>query len=298
MESVLKKWLRKLDCVCDDAVMSEMGDTQMDAQERYFTYMAEQYNAQEGDKHLQDGYVCKLCKNKGYIAKAERSEFGYWTKVDYECQCQPIRDNIARMRKSGLQDVIGKYRFDTYETTEPWQETVKQNAIAYAEAQNGGAAQHRWFFVGGASGAGKSHICTAICRELLHQGKEVRYMLWRDETVALKANVNDSAAYEKIMQQLKMVEVLYIDDFFKCGQMEGGTQKPTGADISLAFELLNYRSNQSDRITIISSESTLDDIFSIDEAVGGRIGERAQGHVINLSGKEKNYRRKLMGVAV
>ena len=62
MESVLKKWLRKLDCVCDDAVMSEMGDTQMDAQVRYFTYMAEQYNAQEGDKHLQDGYVCSKIK--------------------------------------------------------------------------------------------------------------------------------------------------------------------------------------------------------------------------------------------
>ena len=298
MGSVLEKWLRKLDCACDEMAVSEERDTQMDAQERYYTYMAEQYNKQEGDLHLQDGYVCEQCKNKGKIAKAVWTDMGYWTTVHYDCQCKPIRDNMNRMRKSGLQAVMGKYRFDTYETTEPWQETVKQNAVAYTEAQMGSAAEHRWFFIGGASGAGKSHICTAICREFLHQGKEVRYMLWRDETVALKANVNDSALYEKAIRALKTAEVLYIDDFFKCGQVEGGTQKPTEADIRLAFELLNYRYNQPDTITIISSESTLDAIFSIDEAVGGRIGERAQGHVINLTGKEKNYRRKMLGIAV
>ena len=89
-----------------------------------------------------------------------------------------------------------------------------------------------------------------------------------------------------------------LDDFFKCGQVEGGVQKPTAADVNLAFEILNHRYNNPGFITIISSESTLDEIFSIDEAVGGRIGERAQGHVINLSGKEKNYRRKMLGIAV
>ena len=298
MGFVLEKWLRKLDCACDHAAVSEDSDTQMDAQERYFAYMAEQYNKQDGDLHLQDGYVCEQCKNKGDIAKAVWTDMGYWTMVHYECQCKPIRNNINRMHKSGLQAVIGKYRFDTYETTEPWQETVKQNAMAYAEAQIGSAAQHRWFFVGGASGAGKSHICTAICREFLHQGKEVRYMLWRDEAVKLKAMVNDTVQYEKTMQELKTVEVLYVDDFFKCGQVEGGVQKPTAADVNLAFEILNHRYNNPGFITIISSESTLDEIFSIDEAVGGRIGERAQGYVINLSGKEKNYRRKMLGFAV
>jgi len=123
-------------------------------------------------------------------------------------------------------------------------------------------------------------------------------MLWRDESVKLKATVNDAVQYEKMMQELKTVEVLYIDDFFKIGQMDGGIQKPTAADISLAFEILNYRYNHADKVTIISSESTLEEIFAIDAAVGGRIGERSMGYAINLSGKEKNYRCKMMGVAV
>ena len=298
MEPVMAKWLRKLDCACDGVGDLASDHTQMDPQEHYYTYLAENYNEREGNLHEQDGYVCDKCKNKGYIAKAERTEFGYWTRVDYECQCMPIRRNIARMHKSGLRDIIGKYRFDTYQVTDSWQETVKQKAMAYTEQLLKGNEQGHWFFIGGASGAGKSHICTAICRELLHQGKGVRYMLWRDESVKLKANINDTAWYEKTMQELKTVEVLYIDDFFKCGQADGGSQKPTGADISLAFELLNYRYNHPSAITILSSESTLDELFAIDEAVGGRIGERAKGYAINLSGQEKNYRRKLIGVAV
>ena len=271
--------------------------TGTDAMEQYYTMLAEQYNRREGNLHEQDGYNCEKCKNKGFIAKAEYTEFCYWTKVDYECECRAVRDNIARMRKSGLQDVIAKYRFDTYETTEPWQQAVKQLAMDYAAAQIRGAEPCGWFFMGGASGAGKSHICTAICRELLLAGHDVQYMKWRDDSVKLKAMVND-AQYEREIQRLKTAKVLYVDDFFKCGQTEGGMQRPTAADVSLAFEILNDRYNRAGAITIISSESVLDDIFAIDEAIGGRIWERAGDCVIALSGKEKNYRRKGRGATL
>ena len=294
METMQNVLNRRLDYACDRAEEP----VAMDPQERYFTYMAEEANKREGTLHEVDGYVCELCKNRGFIAKAEWTDMGYWTRVDYTCTCMTIRGNIARMKKSGLQEAIVKCRFDTYHATEPWHDKVKRLAMDYAEGQLTGAEEGKWFFIGGASGTGKSHICTAICRELLYHGKEVHYMLWRDETVKLKAMVNDAAQYEKTMQELKTVEVLYIDDFFKCGQHDGGMQRPTAADIQLAFEILNYRYNRADAITIISSESTLDEIFALDEAVGGRIGERSKEYVISISGKEKNYRRKLMGIAV
>ena len=296
MEQLRETLNRNLDCACDGTALPAAD--KMDVMEHHYTYMAEAYNKREGNLHEQDGYTCDKCKNKGYIAKAVWTEFGYWTRVDYECECMPIRRNIARMYKSGLRDVIGRYSFDTYEGTAPWQQTVKQKAMTYVNTQIANSGEANWFFIGGVSGAGKSHICTAICRALLHNGKGVRYMLWRDESVKLKATVNDAVQYEKMMQELKTVEVLYIDDFFKIGQMDGGIQKPTAADISLAFEILNYRYNHADKVTIISSESTLEEIFAIDAAVGGRIGERSMGYAINLSGKEKNYRCKMMGVAV
>lgn len=250
-------------------------------------------NSREGNLHLEDGYQCDKCKNKGYIARYEYAEeVGYWAVVEYECECMKVRKAIRRMNRSGLRNVLGKYRFDTYRAAEPWQQIVKRKAEAYAQAQLADASADDWFFIGGASGAGKTHLCSAICRELLSGGMEVRYMLWRDESARLKACINEPE-YQKAIQELKTVKVLYIDDFFKCGYGRDGAQKPTAADLNLAFEILNYRYNDPALRTILSSELTLDELFDIDEAIAGRIVERALNYKIILTGTDKNYRRKL-----
>ena len=277
---------------CAEAGMESGSRT--DKMKEYFIKEAEFYNNSEGNLHEEDGIVCEICKNKGFVAKAE-SPLGYWTVVHYPCSCKPVRDNVNRLNRSGLKNVIEKCRFDTYRTDEPWQNTVKTMAQEYVQQVE---KEHGWFFIGGETGAGKSHICTAICRELIHSGKAVQYMRWRDESVKLKACVNDAAAYENAIGELKNAEVLYIDDFFKCGNTDGGIQKPTGADIGLAFEILNYRSSNPRAITILSSESTMDEIVDIDGATGGRIIEKAGPYILNLSGKEKNYRCKRKGTTV
>ena len=66
--------------------------------------------------------------------------------------------------------------------------------------------------------------------------------------------------------------MLYIDDLFK-GNV-------TGADLNLAFQLINARYNDRKLITILSSELTLSEIIEQDEALGGRIYERARGFVL------------------
>ncbi len=263
----------------------------MDAKERHTKYMTELHNNREGDLHLEDGYHCPICKNKGYTLKAEYTQFGYWTEVQYPCKCMTMRKAIKQMKKSGLEPLIGRYTMQAYRTEAPWQQGVKGTAEQYVN-QCKGSDGHNWFYIGGTSGSGKTHICTAICRELLLSGMEVRYMLWRDEVVQLKAQVNDAAAYEQTMHVLKHVPVLYIDDLFKQGNGNNGDtghQKPTTADINIAFELLNYRYNNPNLITILSSECTTSDLLDIDEAVGGRVIERAGAYTVNLTGA-KNYR--------
>lgn len=202
-----------------------------------------------------------------------------------------VRKTIQQMKKSGLQSLIDKYRMDTYMATEPWQQRVMAKATAFVdECLN--KQSDNWFYIGGESGCGKTHICTAICREFLLKGIAVRYMLWRDEALKLKASLTDYAEYDRLMNELKHIDVLYIDDFFKSGSTgDNGKQKPTAADINLAFELLNYRYNNPDLFTILSSECTTSDLLEIDEAIGGRIVERAGQFMINLApdGK-KNYR--------
>ena len=246
-------------------------------------YKADCYNAEIGDLDAEDGFSCSACRNKGWIEVAKQDAFGNWGQYWRQCKCMKTRSTIKKMKRSGLKDIIRDYTFDKYEASEKWQQAIKTAAQGYAESPDG------WFFIGGQTGAGKTHICTAICREFLLAGKEVVYMLWRDDVVKIKSNANDAEKYGELVDRFKKAEILYIDDLFKTGRAsDGEKQRPTGADVNVAFEVLNFRYNEK-LPTIVSSECTLDDLLDIDEATGGRIFERAKAFSLKPD-RNRNYR--------
>ena len=243
------------------------------------------FNESEGNLNEEDGYNCKACRNKGLIMRAVQQDNGIWNSVSMECKCMGVRRTINRMKRSGLKNIIKDYTFEKFEAVDDWQKVIKDAALSYAKEPEG------WFFIGGQSGAGKTHICTAICREFLLGNKAVKYMLWRDDVVKLKNAVTDHEEYSRLMEQYKKIDVLYIDDLFKTGKTQDGQKQiPTPADVNAAFEILNYRYNDPALLTIISSECTINDILDIDEAVGGRIYERAKHPFSINNDKRKNYR--------
>lgn len=247
-------------------------------------FRVDSFNSGIGTRNEEDGYNCDRCRNKAIIARLVENPNGTYSHFFSECKCEEIRRSILRMKKSGLKDIIKDYTFDKFVDADPWQKTVKEAAMEYAKHPEG------WFFLGGQSGAGKTHLCTAICREFLLSGKRVVYMLWRDDIVKIKAAVNDSKEYSDLIDKYKKTDVLYIDDLFKTGKaQDGSVQKPTGADINVAFEIINYRYNNPSLLTIISSECTEDELIDIDEAVGGRIFERSKSISIARD-RNKNYR--------
>lgn len=258
--------------------------------EEYTKFKCDTYNQGIGKLNETDGYDCDKCKNKGYIAEV-RYQNNDWIETLCECTCQKTRRTILRLMKSGLKNIIKDYTFQKYEATDDWQKHLKSKAIEYVNSPSGS-----WFFIGGQSGAGKTHLCTAIAGMLLKSGKTVRYMLWRDDINKLKGSVTDSTAYSELIETYKQAEVLYIDDLFKNGKgFDGKVQMPTAADIQIAFEILNYRSNNKQLITIISSERNIADLLDIDEAIGGRIAEMTfeRGFGFNIKpDKSKNYRIK------
>lgn len=265
--------------------MERCSDAQMMTPQELEQAKADSYNAIAGNLNEQDGYNCTKCLNKGNIMRAFEVRPGIWSTSVRECKCMAVRRTIRNMERSGLKNIIKDYTFDKFVATDDWQKTLKDTAAQYAGNPAG------WFYVGGQSGAGKTHICTAICREFLLSGKAVKYMLWRDEVVRLKAVVNDTDEYDRLMDGYKSADVLYIDDLFKTGKdaCTGERQRPTPADINIAFEILNYRYNNPKLRTVISSECTMGDILDVDEAIGGRIYERAK--VFSLKpDKAKNYR--------
>lgn len=234
------------------------------------------YNDSDGEL-TSDGIDCPICKNKGYIMK--RNADGY--KTLYPCKCMTGRRSRTLIRKSGLGKLLALYTMDTYKCTTTWQSNIKALALKYADHE----FKDHWFYMGGAVGSGKTHICTAIVSLLIELGIEVKYMLWRDDIAKIKASAFGDGSSDMI-QKWKEVPALYIDDFFK------SDAKPTAADINLAFEILNYRYNNN-LPTLISSEYDIDIILSIDEAIGSRIFQMCGDYCLTVSkGPEKNIRMK------
>ena len=254
---------------------------------KHMDFISERYNASEGDKHLEGGYECSECKNKGFVSEVRLGDLGY-CEFMRECKCMKIRRAIKRLDRSGLKDAGKKMTFKNYEATEPWQQKLLASAIEFAKNP-----EDRWMYFGGCPGSGKTHLCTAVAMKLLREGKEVYYMLWREDAPQLKSlQVSNMEEYTSRVELLKTVDVLYIDDMFKTGRSDSGAkQRPTSADINLAFEILNKRAIAG-KTTIISSECTDSELIDIDQALAGRIVHQSRPYFMSLEGKDKDWRLK------
>lgn len=264
------------------AIMSDEERIAM-RRERYERQVARE-NATEGNLK---GYNCTICKNKGYIS-AVREYDGDFEIIQKTCAvCAKPRRSIANLQRSGLAEVLDKYTFDNFTTDKEWQKDMLAKARAF-RAQN----KVPCFFIGGNSGAGKTHLCSALAIDYLRHGAEVRYILWRKELREIRRKIYDEGD-EGYLDYLKNVDVLYLDDFFKSVKTSDDPfQRPTQADANLAYEIISERLDR-DRITIISTECTLDELIAIDEAMGSRIRRGSEGFAtVVRRDRKNNYRLK------
>lgn len=260
----------------------ELGIKEVDL-DNYAQKRVNDYNSMLGHLNERDGFDCPKCLNKGHVIYL--NEKG--DEVFRDCECMSKRLTIVKMQKSGLKNIISEYTFDKFIAEEDWQKAIKQQAINFVSEY-----KSSWFFLGGQPGAGKTHLCTAICRELLLKDINVKYMLWKEDSTAIKGAITDYEKYHSLIDPLKRTEVLYIDDFFKPISDKGVILPPTAADINLAFELLDYRKNAK-LTTIISSERLVKDIVDIDEATGSRIVEMASRMYRLGISKDRNKNQRI-----
>ena len=125
----------------------------------------------------------------------------------------------------------------------------------------------------GQSGAGKTHIITAIGKALLDKKIPVVYMPYLEAIRELKSSVLDIEHYNKLINRYKGARVLIIDDLFKdkirSGKLIGELKE---SDLKYIYEILNYR-YLNYLPTLISTECTPHLLIQLDEALGGRILE-------------------------
>ena len=215
--------------------------------------------------------TCPICGGEGYIY--QKDEQGY--EFVQVCKCTLAQRLNKRLANSGLIN-IQSHTMDQYKTDEAYQQRIKTVAEKYLQDQ-----ESPWFFIGGQVGCGKTHICTAICLELINNGLSVRYEIWSSIAARLKA-MRNTEEFEMEMRRLQNVPTLYLDDFFRGWVSE--------SDRSLAWELINGRYIQRRR-TILSSERYLFEISDIDEAIGSRIQEMAGEYVCDVKREPQRNKR-------
>ena len=244
--------------------------------------MAGNYNTAKGNLNEKDNINCSRCENRGgyiEIRMIDIDEELQPYEFFVECECMANRNIAVKAEESGLKELL-KHSFDNFVAKTAIQKEMKKSA-----KKNAGDRK-KWFYIGGMTGSGKSHICSAICKEMLNKRRQVNYAIWTEDFKELNFLQNDRKEFNWKMQNLKNVEILYIDDLFKVKKGE----QVTNTDVQIAFSVINHRYN-NDMKTIISSELTLEELVSIDEAVAGRIAEKAGEFVLNVDkNPDANYR--------
>lgn len=216
--------------------------------------LCELHNAIKGNAA---DYDCPVCRNKGVVYKLNGMQ-----QVAQFCECLPIRERIRRMKHSGLYEKIRSSTFASFRADEPWQRHILDTAKRYAEKHDRPA-----FFIGGQTGCGKTHLCTAICGELLRQGFDVQYFVWETyvKEILSRSGNSDRDEREKLMQPLYSSDTVYLDDFLR-------KDNPTQAERSVAFDVINHRYTEG-KMTIVSSEHVMQKLHCVDGAIAGRITE-------------------------
>lgn len=229
---------------------------------------------------------CRRCNDTGWVPAPPIEANGTTYERYAPCQCVETRRMRRIAEQSGLKAAMDVMTLNTFVQDAPFQKAMHDKAIAYLASDDG-----EWLYVGGQPGSGKTHICTAICVELLERGIPVRYMLWSDHSKRIKADINNPDALDELLEPLKSVQVLYIDDLFKGELDRDGNLAPSPASVKLAFEILNARYARNLR-TIISAEWDLERLVDVDQATFSRVYQKCTGkyRMYIAPDKTKNWR--------
>lgn len=210
---------------------------------------------------------CKICNNQLYIlSKTERNAVEL-------CSCRNQRKIQSMIIKSGLIGDFKTKRFDNFITKDLYQKKPYDSALDFLEnIDNLNPINNKksWFVMSGQYGSGKTHICTAISGQAILMGKSFYYLpfmavLPRLATDLKNFYIDVKNKAEKLLEEIKNVEVLYIDDFLK-----------TRENLALIWEIIDYRYINPKLITIISTEKYYEEIKAIDGSLASRIYERTQ----------------------
>ena len=203
-------------------------------------------------------YTCTKCSDSGYTADGRL------------CTCFKEALAIENIKSSGLGRLFEKQSFETFDlerfSYDPYiYEMMKRNYnMAKRYARDFGKQQQNLVMMG-YTGTGKTHLCTAIAREVISRGYTVIYETAQNIISDFEADRFRSGygPYEPKAQKYHECDLLIIDDL--------GTEFVNQFSVSCIHNLMNTRYNR-DLCTVISTNLSIDQMRDkYDDRVVSRI---------------------------
>lgn len=246
-------------------------------------------------------YSCLKCRDKGFIlenvpALNHEGKQREWPngnpmfiEVLRDCVCSKKRQANHLMQFSEITDEFKKMTFSNFildGKPDAIREAHKCAVDYFMEFDHNKDERSNSISLLGQSGAGKTHLLTALANNLIMKKQiSVLYFPFIEGFNDLKANFD---LLEEKIARMKRVGVLYIDDLFK------GRTFPTDFQIEQMFAVINYRYLNHKPI-MISSEKTVDELCDIDEALGTRIFQMSKNYTVVIKGDRKILNHRLAG---
>lgn len=264
-------------------------------------------------------YLCSKCKDQGgFIVRRKAGEttvsmfqgqqiektLAYDMDDWQDCECIKIRRVNNLIKSSTITEEFQKMGFKNFHVEDRPEAIKRMKELAKLYYRNFHTVRNERVnsvvFIG-QPGCGKTHLLTAIANCLMYEHQiPVLYFPFKDGMNSISEN--DFENKHKIIQRMKDVDVLFIDDLFKPigGRLEfdkEGKPKIIKFQAEVIYEVFNYR-YLNKLPMLVSTELTLEELLLIDEATMSRVFEMAADYTVTVDkDMSNNYRlRKVMGL--
>lgn len=229
-------------------------------------------------------YECEICRDEEWL-------FDLINNSARPCKCREAKLYKKIIESCGITESFLEKNFENYRVTNKQTEVALNIARDYAntyklikDTKNNSLA------LLGQVGSGKTHLTIAVANKLMANNIGVRYMQYREDIPRIKRAATNEEEYTREINKYKNAKILLIDDLYKSAISKGQFgEYLNDADKRIIFEIINYRYVKGIPI-IVSSECSMRTLIDLDEGIGSRILEMCKGHIVEIVGKENNYR--------